>query len=291
MGKAWEVIVTTPHFLIAKYAPDVRRMEPRNCGIIVWNHGAPATKFIPDNANGLRRLHLNNKQTYEQWIAAWSKDCQQKALRRKNGKLVSRESPEFLDALRETGKGNFLLVTGGQLMDLVDPSETGMVAADLFEELVFSGHSEESLTEDVPHGHDHTEAQLLYNTGRRVIRQAGLHQREGFTSSGYDCPIMIGNTQQFFHFDCGIHIQKPLAVIQRVSLRKQVSVFDAVFKFREMQKEYLKPNDCAAMVFATDDDLRDADVREAYRLLQATGRIVNVANEDEAENSLRSLAL
>ena len=45
------------------------------------------------------------------------------------------------------------------------------------------------------------------------------------------------------------------------------------------------------MVFATDDDLRDADVREAYRLLQATGRIVNVANEDEAENSLRSLAL
>ena len=34
--------MATPRFLIAKYAPDLRRMEPRNIGVIVWNEGTTA---------------------------------------------------------------------------------------------------------------------------------------------------------------------------------------------------------------------------------------------------------
>ena len=136
-----------------------------------------------------------------------------------------------------------------------------------------------------------TEAQLLHNVGRRIMRKSGLYERPGFTSGGYDWFVQVGQTKQPFHFDCAIHIEKPLAVMQRVHLREQASVFDAVFKFREMQREILDPDDCAAMVFADHNDLQVDEVNAAYKLLQGTGRVINLADEDEAEQSFRALAV
>lgn len=43
--------MNTPRYLIAKYIPDLRRMEPRNIGVIVWSPQGVAARFAAEKAD------------------------------------------------------------------------------------------------------------------------------------------------------------------------------------------------------------------------------------------------
>lgn len=276
--------MNTPRFLIAKYAPDLKRMEPRNFGVIVWNDGVVVPKWVEDRAHGLRRLNIGDTHAYKQWIQYWNLQCAKTNVKTRTGKSVSRTSSEFVDILRQTGSGHFLLFDGGRMLDRVPKEQTRDLADELFSELVAEEPKEEEIKEIA-------ESELLRKHAQRVLRRSGLAEREGFRSNGYDLVCPVGDTMQPFHFDYAIHTDKPLAVIQRVHLRKQPTVNNAAFMFEKMQAAYLLRENCAALVYVTPDDMANDHVKQAYRLLESQGRVVNSADEENASNALRSLAI
>ena len=43
--------MSTPRYLIAKYIPDLQRVEPQNIGVIVWAPGVAAARFAAEKAD------------------------------------------------------------------------------------------------------------------------------------------------------------------------------------------------------------------------------------------------
>ncbi|MDZ4687860.1 MAG: hypothetical protein SH850_22535 [Planctomycetaceae bacterium] len=275
--------MTTPRFLIAKYAPDLRRMEPRNFGVLVWNEGIIKSKFVQDRANGLRRLHLNDPDAYRQWLTFWDMQCQRPTIKRDDGTLATRESPEFVDALMSTASGHFMLSEGGRMMDRVPKEETGDLLNELYSTLVFDSDGADEPVE-------YSEAELLSRAMPKILKRSGITERPGYRD-GYDWICPVGDTMQPFHFDHGIHTDAPKAVIQKVHLLRQATVHHAAFMFEAMQRTYLAHDQCASLVYATPSDLKNDDARAAYRLLKSLGRVVNVADEGASTESLKTFAL
>lgn len=277
--------MTTPRFLIAKYAPDLARMEPRNFGVFVWNDGIVKMKCIRDQSQGLRRLHLNDRDTYRQWLKFWDIQCERPTIKRRDGTVVDRASPDFVDAFRATASGHYLLSEGGQLMNKVPPDETAELLEELFDTLVTDAEEADESPKV------HTEAELLSRAVPKVLKRSGIVDRPGFRESGYDWLCAVGDTMQTFHFDYGVHITQPECVLQKVQLNRQATVHHAAFMFEAMQHKYLNENECVSLVYATPSDLRDDSVSQAYRLLKSCGTVINVADEGAAAETLKTFSL
>ena len=275
--------MNTPRFLVAKYAPDVRRMEPRNFGLIVWNNGQIEHKFIEDVTAGLRRLHVVDLHAYRQWIVSWKLQCLKSQLRGKHGEPVLRQSPDFLDALRLRTSDNFMLFDGGRVTDCVDTIETKSLLSELFAELVG-----EEPTDDEKR--QHTEADSLRIESAKVLKNSGIRERQGWRNN-YDMTCPVGSTIQPFHFDHAIHTDRPLALIQKVPLLNHGVVYKTAFQFEKMREaNRVKREDCAALVYLDKSQMNDMAL-ESYKLLQNDSIVVNVADPENAAAQLRSLGL
>src|SRR4051794_16117996 len=121
-----------PTYLLAKYAPDVHRMEPRNIGVILWASSGVAYKFLPtDEAN-----FVGDTAMYERWVSFWSEQCGKTSLATKRGIVVKRRSIEFLNALIDTQAGNYFLYRGGFIADHVPAGDRDNAADYLYRTLV-----------------------------------------------------------------------------------------------------------------------------------------------------------
>jgi hypothetical protein len=130
-------------FLVAKYIRDMHRLEPRNIGVVVWTDGKLAARFLGESQSGQgdviapRKLGVRDQETYRQWLHYWRDAMASPTLSLNgNGQRVSRDSPEFLDALMRRSKQQFVLVDGGFVSGDVNPGEIDDVVHDLFEALV-----------------------------------------------------------------------------------------------------------------------------------------------------------
>jgi hypothetical protein len=119
--------MTPVHYLVAKYVLDLRRMEPRNIGVIVWAGGAVGARFLaerseqPGEVDGRSvAAFVTSPNAYKQWVRFWRRELDKPAVRLlTGGEPVVRSSPDYLKALAASGRGNFQLVVGGQLLDPV----------------------------------------------------------------------------------------------------------------------------------------------------------------------------
>lgn len=126
-----------PKFLIAKYTPDMRRNEPRNIGVIVWCAGNCAAKFLGESGNRITApKFIQSKNAFRQWLDYWREVIGKDSIRGDDGRMVNRKQEKWLDALRQTSKGNYWLERSGELLDVVSPEELQSVADFLFDELV-----------------------------------------------------------------------------------------------------------------------------------------------------------
>lgn len=132
-------------FAIAKFIPDMMRMEPRNFGVVVWNRGECVGRFIGDDkandGRSLSSLGVQDKHTYLQWLDYWRTLMGQASIRTKTGEEIPRTEPEFLDALCGTSRDNFRLNSAGFLSEVTPKSRTTDVVQSLFENLVLSRSS------------------------------------------------------------------------------------------------------------------------------------------------------
>ena len=131
-------------YLIAKYVSDLFRNEPVNIGVIAWCEGATAFRFLCANAEGqvdgriLRgKIETLSLDAYKQWVSAWVKMLSRDKINFiGKPEIVTKTSARFLDALESTGKGNYILERGGELLEDVSPDKLQSVADYLFTRLV-----------------------------------------------------------------------------------------------------------------------------------------------------------
>jgi hypothetical protein len=135
--------MNNPRYLLAKYVPDLTRMEPRNVGVIVWAEGEIAARFMgekpnrPGEVDGRKKPNfVSNVNAYKQWIEYWRLIASAPSFRLASGSEVPRESEKFVVALENASRGNFLLVASGEVLDSVEPSDLQALSESLFSTLV-----------------------------------------------------------------------------------------------------------------------------------------------------------
>lgn len=121
-------------YLVAKYVPDLRRMEPRNIGIVLWVRGQVGCRFLPTKTAA---KFVNEPEIYERWVEYWTWAVEKPHIRDYRARIdYPRTGPEFLDGLKTTAKENYLLCDGGEVTDRVAAKELTAAVGFLFAELV-----------------------------------------------------------------------------------------------------------------------------------------------------------
>jgi hypothetical protein len=120
----------------------MRRNEPRNIGVIVWTSFGIEAKFWGEKRAceiTKRRAppFVFNLDIYRQWVRYWRAAIGKPRFKPPTGgPPVPTSSPEFLDALKLSGRDEYFLTDGGFLLDPIGVEDMAVVAQQLFEMLV-----------------------------------------------------------------------------------------------------------------------------------------------------------
>ena len=278
----------SPHFLIVKYVPDIRRMEPVNVGVILWVNGAVLARFYgedPENLDRIRApnsIRARNHSVYRGWVRFWRDEIKKPELPIPGGKKVAMSSPDYLDALRYSANRNYLLVPGGFLMDRVESQSEHDALDELFRILVADELAEDS-----------KESALLREGWKRVITKAGLKESPHFQPEKH-IPGSIRGVQREYRFSAVIGNGTPEAVLQKVVVSSDVSVNDASFKFAAVRDLYgWSDKRCASFIHVVPGthDVADSIIQSAVEQLRAFSTVINVAQPKRAVKHLKAMEL
>ena len=200
-------------YLVAKFAPDVFRMEPRNIGIVLWADGRVAAKFLTGSAAEF----VSDKPVYDRWIAFWNRLVSERAVA--NGTIVTADDPGFLDALMKTQEGNFMLTDGGRVLDEIDRGEIKSATEFLFSEMVAPLPDEVHAQEE----------DSLSQIADSIFEEAGVRDRSDWRgSTTVKCWVKDVLEEFPFSYVFGTD-RKTSAVFQRVPIGRRQSVNNAAF--------------------------------------------------------------
>lgn len=274
-----------PRFLVAKYVPDIRRLEPRNIGVIVWGDGHVACRFLGESTGKLRVPSLvekDSRHAYSEWLQYWRYQLTRPSIRTDAGVEVQRDSTDFLTALKEKSKDFFRLVDGGSLMDRVPVSALDEIAVELFQKLVV-----------VPKGANtvKSEAAELSSAFKRIIAETGISNREDYRVE-LPVPRRIHGVYRPFTVDAAIGpVGDPHAIFKKVLLSKSQSVDSSAFMFESLVNDTLRPikrENCAAIVAAS--QTLNEEGRSGLAMLQQIVTVIDV-NERGAKERIAQIAL
>lgn len=260
-------------YLLAKFAPDINRMEPRNIGVIVWYRGAVAMKMLDASAADF----VQDKGTYARWRALWEKTVAKDVLRsRLNGK-VSRTAEGFLDAVRETQEGNYILVDAGLVTDKITKGDVPEVADFLFEELVLPP----------------ADATPVHKSNLNRLAE-GLFDRVGIldrVQKRFAVDVPVYETRHRMSFSYGIGNGHPETLYQKAIVGNEPSVNDAAFKLRNaIDSLVVGRHRCAALINSAEYADMPAIYRERLAFLRATVPVIDLAYPEAAEVQIRETA-
>ncbi len=122
-----------PRYFLAKYVPDLRRMEPVNIGVVLWCNGRVASRFLTPT---VAARFVSELSTYRRWLTFWEKLLEQPSIRIGREPPVDVGQPEYLDEFARSQNGNYLLAFGGEIIDTVRKSQLPDAVDYLFDELV-----------------------------------------------------------------------------------------------------------------------------------------------------------
>ena len=262
-------------FLIAKYAPDVARMEPRNVGVVVWHAGHVATKFLAPEA--ARFVEKETRPNFSRWVSFWERQARAEFLER-HRKSVPRANPSFLDALLIHQEENYILDDAGVVMDPVTPGELPEVAEFLFAELV-AGKGKPASDRDLS----------LSEACETVFQEAGVATR---LRRKYPVRTRVLGVEKRIEFSHGIpngRPQNPDALFQALHLDRDRPVFDAATKFRgATEGGVIDPVHCGVLVLTGREGAHARRASENRRIIEGLGiTIIDTADPPAAAERLR----
>jgi hypothetical protein len=261
-------------FLIAKYVPDTKRMEPRNIGVVVWNNGHIVGRFLGENSPIPRYLRVRDKITYQKWIAAWKSQLSRPILEYDRGRTANQSTPEFVDALQEWSKGNYLLVDGGIIQERVGDQETESLVQYLFKQLVEA--------EEIVEKKEHEYARLRTNVSR-LIKSAGVTKLSDWRETEPTWYRAFGVLRNFYSDYVKGPIEKPYSIYNRVVLGDSKTFEATAFHLGSFQqsREYPKSRIAAFVVVPENPTTQQKDNRE---MLENIATVIDVTNPTYARD-------
>ena len=283
--------MNAPQYLLAKYIPDLRRGEPRNIGVIVWTPDGVEARFVSEKPGRAGEVDgrtlpafVGSSQAYKQWVEYWRNELSKPVITSPTGgRPVRRETPEFLEALKQSSRGNFVLTDGGSLLDPVHAEDLGAAADHLFAMLVDSSAAEE------------TRDASLDEVLDRVIDRSQVRSNPNFkTRFPVTCTVAHG-IEETYEFTYAYGNGSPKRLYQRVPLPRrrdmlQKSVHNSAWIFEKVTAcRQVKREDAVALVYAGAEQNADVETARMLRLLASVARVLNVSNEDQAVKEFAEL--
>jgi hypothetical protein len=261
----------SPQFLVAKYVPDIQRLEPRNIGIIVWGGGFTAARFLGEKDGKLRvplMIEKDSHDAYRQWVQYWRYQLLAKSIRTDAGVVVEKGSDQFLGALQEKSKDFFRLVNGGGLMDRIPVAALDDFASELFQKLVEPPRSASN---------SKSEAVELQAATKRLFAESGISGLQ------HDLPVPrhVHGVLRQFSVDVAIGpIAYPKAVFKKVLLTKNQSIDSSAFMFESLVNDSAHPipkENCAALVNGS--HAVDEEARSGVAMLKEIATVIDVSEK------------
>ena len=284
--------MNTTKYLIAKYIPDLNRMEPRNVGIVVWSPEGIEARFLAEKPNNPGELDgrsipsfVTSPSAYRQWIQFWRSELAKAEIESaKSGVRVSRSSLDFLTALESWNQGNFVLAEGGVLLDAIDADDLPTLTEHLFRTLVDTG------------GADEPRDPTLDELCNRLIEETRLSSDPHFISRySLSCEVAT-NTIEKFEFSHAYANGTLQRLYQRVPLSKRKSqlrktVHDSAWMLEKViRKELVTRDQSGVLVYVTDEQRADTVVDEAIRVLGSVTRVLNLHDYARVRSEFAELA-
>ena len=265
-------------FLVAKYASDLRRMEPVNIGVIVWQEGRTAARFLGEGETIPRRVRVRDKRNYRSWVQSWRLQLSQPALEMDYGAKVSRESEEYLPALCTWSKGNYLLVDGGEVFE--SSAKIDDVATDLYRELVLTADDGES---------PQSEADALKDAAKIAIESAGLFGRSDFRERDTQW-YQAWDVQKYMDIDYALGPKtRPNTIFHRMVLGHQRTFLSKVFELEWLLKSRnYDRSHCGVLVLSQTGDKKQTS--ENKNMLENIATVVSVDDPIRARDTLSTIA-
>jgi len=269
------MITHLPRFLLAKYIPDLSRMEPRNIGVILWVRGKVACRFLETPG------FLNEDSSYERWCEFWKHETSGSSIQPRRGTPIPIEDPRCLDALMSTQDGNFQLFDSGELIETVRLRDISRAVNSLFDELVA-----------VQQPRSKKEHAITFaKECDQLMTDSGLRSFQGFRAK-YDLTGSVYGITKHMQFHYGIDdsaVGSPLALFQRVNIDHDSSVHDAALKIHSAvsEEKRVPKNRCIAMIQSGQIARSSNGAADNNKLLQSLCLVVDI---DDAVSARQQLA-
>lgn len=281
--------LTTPRYLLVKFIPDLARNEPRNVGVVVWSRQGTAARFVgerstPGEVDG-RYVPGAVGQVlagYKQWVQYWQMEINKPVIGpylRHSHETTDRGSSLFLQTLKGSAKGNFMLEDGGVLLDELSDDVAPRDLADyLFRNLVADPSIDEPKTEK-----DADLQKMADNAFQKAGMSCDPHFRNDYT---LDCQIAKG-VQTRLHFSHAYE-NGSLTLMQKVSfpkspgtlrnnVRSNAFMFEQVLNTRRIESI---THGCA-LIYVSEDRAGETEVKDAMQLLSAFSTVYNLYDQED----------
>jgi hypothetical protein len=293
----------TPRYAVAKYIPDLWRYEPRNIGVVVWSPDGVVARFLGEGTHHANqhsaidkrslRDKIDHPEVYEQWIAYWRKQIAKEAIASfADGRvLVPRQSPEFLDVLRQSGRDNYILTGGGMVLDHVPANNLQRLLADLFAMLVH-----DNVHGEAPKKQEAKVEKLMKN----LLSNTALNRDRFFKKDGVKISLPNGHLPFTFDYAYSPEKNRYERLYQRFDVSagtKQKNLYNLTQAIaRTFDKTFaklgLQPEQGAVLCCIPEEYLEQAeqaDLRGALAELGSVTRVVNIAQPAEQQHLVEDL--
>ncbi len=260
----------TARYILAKYVPDLGRMEPRNIGVIVWCKGKFCARFL-DQAD-VRSIQVNDPDTYERWINFWSRLVTADAIRPRRGQPVSAGDPKCIDAFLSTQKGNNILVDSGEVLGQLKKSELQQATDYLFDDLVA-----------IPGNKDSVSRLKFPQACDGVFRKAGVEVK-----SQHPIECDWNGITRTLHPDYYVGNGKPDAIFHRANVSRENSVNSGAFLIDSLVKQKLVvPDTCRFLI--RQQDVTNKIAEEGLKFCEQLCGVIDI-DDPSATEAVRDLA-
>ncbi len=268
--------MSAPTYLLAKFIPDLNRMEPRNIGVVLWTPTGVSARFLFERPNLLGEVDgravpnwMGNLGAYKQWIAYWrasvSKAAYQPAT---GGAAMPITSPDFVKAIQSANKGQYVLVEAGVLLDGVPSNEVEDACEFLFRTLVQEPQVEAPRELTL----DERWEDLL---GRAQVRGNPLYRRD----------YAVGAGEESFIFSDALANGAPKKLYERVPFANRPATFmknahHAAWQFEKVVQAGIVGLDDTAAIISMNEEQEHVH-RGRLASLRSVTRVLNVQRPDD----------
>lgn len=213
-------------YLVARFVPDLRRNEPRNIGVMLWTRTRVASKFLPTERAEAFGV---DAPMYSRWVNFWTSTCDAGNLDLgRDGVVLAKKTSDFMDALLDTQRANFQLVSRGFVKESIPKADVDLVVGRLFSDLVDLPAEEHAVRKSKPH---------VTALCKEAFGEAGLLDDPKFVHNVQShIPCKVGKSA-FRKFPVNYRLgaeESPTALFHRVNLTEESSVDSVSYMFEKI---------------------------------------------------------